>query len=174
MIDIKDESIVIRGKVSGTLNGISLEDQEMNAYVHTLATDARNYVTLGRIPSEIGNRATLVLPFAIPVHWLFAGDLTNTALNGFALTGGVFSRTADTSYLNENGQVVGNLYVRQNFTGLSENGRELRVNTVIEGQLPEISNDEQVIYIDYNQDFELKSVEENPNTKKEVSSLKEY
>lgn len=159
---------MIRGKVSGTLNGVTLEDQEMNAYVHTLATDARNYVTLGRIPLEIGNRATLVLPFAIPVHWLFAGDLANTALNGFALTGGVFSRTADASYLNENGQVVGNLYVRQNFTGLSESGRELQVTSVIEGQLPEITADEQVIYMDYNQDLELKSVEESPQTKKEV------
>lgn len=160
---------MIRGKVSGTINGVPLEDQEMNAYVHTLATDARNYVTLGRIPLEIGNRATLVLPFASPVHWLFAGDLSNTALNGFALTGGVFTRTADASFLNDEGQVVGNLYVRQNFTGLSESGRELRVESVIEGQLPDVGADEQVIYVDFNQDFELKSVEENPDTKKEVS-----
>lgn len=159
---------MIRGKVSGTLNGVQLEDQEMNAYVHTLATDARNYVTLGRIPLEIGNRATLVLPFAAPVHWLFAGDMANTALNGFALTGGVFSRTSDASFLNEEGQVIGNLYVRQNFTGLSESGRELSVTTVIEGRLPELTADEQVIYLDYNQDFDLKSVEENPNTRKEV------
>lgn len=162
---------MIRGKVSGTLNGVPLDDQEMNAYVHTLATDARNYVTLGRIPLEVGNRATLVLPFATPVHWLFAGDLANTALNGFALTGGLFSRTADASYLNENGQVVGNLYVRQNFTGLSESGRELRVNTVIEGRLPDLAPDEQVIYLDFSQDYVLKSVEEDPDFKKEVRLL---
>ena len=164
----KDESIVIRGKVSGTINGIVLEDQEMNAYVHTLATDARNYVTLGRIPIEIGNKATLLLPFATPVHWLFAGDVANQALNGFGLTGGVFSRTADASFLNDDGQVVGNLYIRQNFTGLSETGRELRVVTNIEGQLPDLAADEQVIYLDHTQDFELKSVEENPDTQKEV------
>ena len=160
---------MIRGKVTGTLNGVALDEQEMNAYVHTLATDARNYVTLGRIPTQLGNKVTLVLPFATPVHWLFAGDLNNNALNGFGLTGGVFSRTSDASYLNEQGQVIGNLFVRQNFTGLSESGKELNVVTDVEGNLPELSPDEQVIYLDYGQDYEFKTVPEDPDVQKEVN-----
>lgn len=140
----------------------------MNAFVHTLATDARNYVTLGRVPTQLGNKMSLVLPFATPVHWLFAGDVNNNALNGFALTGGVFSRTSDASYLNEDGQVIGNLYVRQNFTGLSESGKELNLVTVIEGNLPDLNPDEQVIYLDYGLDYELKAVPEDPDSKKEV------
>ena len=47
-----------------------------------------NYVAIGRLPAEIGNKATLLLPFATPVHWIFAGSSSN-ALNGFSLTSGV-------------------------------------------------------------------------------------
>lgn len=152
------------------MNGIELEDQEIHAYVHTSATDARNYVALGRISPSIGSKASLVLPFATPIHWLFAGDINNNALNGFALTGGVFSRQSDSTYLNDQGEVVGNLYVQQNFTGLYENGKELRLEAVIDGNLPELSLDDQVIYVDYNQDYEYKSIEENPDTKKEIET----
>jgi nidogen (entactin) len=166
----KDDSIVIRGKVTGSLNGVSLEDQEIHAYVHTLATDARNYVALGRIPATIGSRASLLLPFASPIHWLFAGDINNNALNGFTLTGGVFNRQSDSTYFNEQGEVIGNLYVQQNFTGLFEDGKELRMEAVIEGNLPDLVADEQVIYLDYSQDYEYKSIVEDPDTKKEIET----
>jgi hypothetical protein len=76
----------LRGKVNGHVNNIKLDDQDVHAFVHTLSSDARNYVAIGRIPKEIGNKITLLLPFATPIHWVFAGSSSN-ALNGFSLTG---------------------------------------------------------------------------------------
>ena len=116
----KDVSITVRGKLNGNLNGIKLADQEVHGYLHTLASDARNYIAIGRIPDEIGSKISYILPFVTPIHWLFAGDVNNNALNGFSLTGGVFSRQSDSTFINEKGDVVGNLYVQQNFTGLNE------------------------------------------------------
>ena len=76
--------------MSGTINGISLGDQEMHGYLHTFASDARNYIAIGRIPDELGKRVTFLLPLVTPIHWLFAGDTNNNALNGFSLTGKLF------------------------------------------------------------------------------------
>ena len=78
--------------MSGYLNGINLGDQEVHAFVHTLATDARNYVAMGSIPDNIGPKIGLLLPFSIPIHWLFAGENSNT-LNGFSLTGKLKNKT---------------------------------------------------------------------------------
>jgi hypothetical protein len=76
--------------LSGTINGINLGDQEMRGYLHTFASDARNYIAIGRIPDELGKRVTFLLPLVTPIHWLFAGDTNNNALNGFSLTGKLF------------------------------------------------------------------------------------
>jgi hypothetical protein len=146
------------------LNGL-----EVHVYVHTQVTDGRNYIAIGSVPPEIGNKISLLLPFATPIHWLFAGDVNGNALNGFSLTGGVFNRQSDSTFLNEQGDVIGNLYVQQNFTGF-EMGRELKFDTVVEGNLPEMGQDEQVIYLDYNQDYQYSSNIENPENRKLVES----
>lgn len=166
----KDDSIIVRGRLSGHLNGVSLDDQEIHAFVHTLPSDARNYVALGRVPIEIGSRITLTLPLTMPIHWLFAGDINMNALNGFTLTGGVFTRQSDSTYFNDQGDVVGNLFIKQNFTGLYENSKELRLDTVIEGSLPDLGPYEQVIYPDFNQDYSYKSQVENPDSRKQVEA----
>ena len=168
----KDVSITVRGKLNGNLNGIKLADQEVHGYLHTLASDARNYIAIGRIPDEIGSKISYILPFVTPIHWLFAGDVNNNALNGFSLTGGVFSRQSDSTFINEKGDVVGNLYVQQNFTGLNEvdSRYELILDAVIEGNLPDLAQDEQVIYPDFNEDYEFSSNIENPTTKKVVEA----
>ncbi len=77
----------MRGKLTGKINGIDLGDQEIHGYLHTFASDARNFIALGRIPEELGKRATFLLTIFTPIHWLFAGDTNNNALNGFSLTG---------------------------------------------------------------------------------------
>ena len=69
---------------------------------------------------------------------------------------------------------MGNLFVQQNFTGLSETDSRyvLNLNAVVEGRLPELSGDEdnQVIFPDYNQDYEYSSNEENSNEKKKIEA----
>lgn len=137
--------------------------------MQTLASDARNYVAIGQVPRQLGNKLTLLLPFATPIHWIFAGSSSN-ALNGFSLTGGVFSRQSDSTFFNEQGDIIGNLYINQNFTGLTDGQRELSFETFIDASLPDLADDEQVIYPDYDEKYEYKSNVENPSTRKLVET----
>ncbi len=82
----------------------------------------------------------------------------------------MFTRQSDSTFFNEHGDVIGNLYINQNFTGLIENGKEMEFSTFIEGTLPEMTNDEQVIYPDYNEKYEYKSNAENPDTRKLIET----
>ena len=102
----KDDSIIVRGRVTAKINNIDLEEQEVHAYVHTLPSDARNYVAIGRVPAEVGSRVSFLLPFTTPIHWLFAGDLNNNAMNGFRLTGGVFTRQSESTFFKEQGDNI--------------------------------------------------------------------
>ena len=83
-----DEMVSIRGKINGMLNEIKIVDLDTHAFIHTLASDSRNYI-LAKYPKEIANKATFTLLFATPIHWLFAGSLNaeSTDMNGFSLTG---------------------------------------------------------------------------------------
>jgi hypothetical protein len=161
------QAVTFRGTLNGNLNGVKLENLDVHVYVHTLASDARNYIAIGNVPQELGNRVSLLLPFATPFHWLFAGDTNNNALNGFSLSGGVFDRQSDASYLNERGDLVGNLYITQNFTGLRDDSNEINFSASIEGTLPELNADEQVIYPDFSQEYVYSS---NSDTKKLIES----
>lgn len=169
---VQDDTIFLRGKLNGILNNLKLEDLDVNAFVQTQSSDARNYVALRQIPKQIGNKITQILPFATPINWIFAGSSSNNALNGFSLTGGVFTRQSDSTFFNEQGDNIGNLFINQNFTGINENYKELMFNTFIDGNLPAMSNDEQVIYPDYDEKYEYKSNVENSETRKmiEISS----
>ena len=141
----------------------------MHAYVYTLPSDSRNYVAIGRLPAEVGNKATLLLPFATPIHWIFAGSSSN-ALNGFSLTGGVFTRQSDSTFFNEQGDQIGTLYISQNFSGLGESLKEIDYGTFIEGSLPDLASDEQVVYPDYDEKYEYRSNIENPDTRKVIET----
>jgi hypothetical protein len=106
----------------------------------------------------------------MPIHWLFAGDTDNRAVNGFVLTGGIFTRQSDSTFLDENGNVVGSLFIKQNFTGFTDNTKELYFDTYIEAKLPQLVNEEQVIYPDFTQQFNFRENEENPVENKIVES----
>ena len=105
----------VRGVVSGELNSVPIPATDMHAFVHTLPTDGRNYI-VARFP-RVGGEAALTLLFAQPIHWLFAGPATESTLNGFMMTAGIFTRNSDSTFLDEQGQVIGNLFIAQNFTG---------------------------------------------------------
>lgn len=159
----------VRGVISGELNNIQLPETDMHAFIHTHPSDGRNYI-VARFP-QVGIESTLTLLFAQPIHWLFAGSASDSTMNGFMLTGGgVFTRQSDSTFLDEQGQVIGNLFIVQNFTGINKDDNELIVNTQIKGNLPRFQQNEQVVYPDFNQDFVYKSNVENPETRKIVES----
>ncbi len=167
----KSSSIIVRGKLKGKINDVDLVDQDLHGYVHTLAEDTRNYVAFGPLPVEIGSRASLLATLVTPIHWLFAGDTQNNALNGFELTGGVFTRQSESTFLDEQGNTIGSLYINQNFTGFQDNANELNIDTEIAASLPSFASSlEQVIYPDFNQEFLYRSNLENGNLKKVIDS----
>jgi len=164
----RDEMVNVRGKINGQLNGHKIVDNDMHAFIHTLASDGRNYI-VARYPAEIGADSTLTLLFATPIHWLFAGS-SITTLNGFELTGGVFIRESNSMFLNEQGEVIGNLFIVQNFTGINLKDNELVVNTNIDGKLPRLGRDEQVVYPDFEQDYMYQSKAEEASRGEKVDS----
>ena len=166
----KDASIIVRGNLNGELNSVQISDQYVYGYVSTLAEDARNNIAIGPASPKVGNKLSLLLPLIMPINWLLAGDAQNQALNGFALTGGVFSRQSESTFLDADGNVAGNLYVQQNFTGLYENSNELHVDIHVSGQLPSLAIHEQVVYRDFNTDYQYRANVESPDTRKVVES----
>jgi hypothetical protein len=84
------------------------------------------------------------------------------------LKGGVFTRQSESTFLDNNGNVVGTLYVRQNFTGFSEDSQDLNVDINVEADLPALHPHDAVIYPDFEQNFEYQSNRENPDTRKLV------
>lgn len=66
---------------------MKLEDLDLSGYVLTQAVDPRSFVSIGPVPSELGNKLSLILPTVTSLHWLFAADSYNNSLNGFSLTG---------------------------------------------------------------------------------------
>ncbi len=162
-----DEMVNVRGTINGQLNGKKILDSDMHAFIHTLASDGRNYI-VARYPAEIGADSTLTLLFATPIHWLFAGS--SEIYNGFELTGGVFNRQSDSNFLNEQGEVIGNLFISQNFTGMNLKDNELIVNTYVNGELPRLGRDEQVVYPDFNQFYNYIPNEEDSLKKGLVES----
>lgn len=166
----KDKSVLIRGRVEGRLNNVDFTDLQIYSYVHTQSSDARNFIALGQVPHALGSKMTQILPVATPVHWLFAGDLNLNSLNGFALTGAVFTRQSDATYFDENGEIIGTLFIKQNFTGFVQNSEEIHLETFVEGNLPNLNEYEQVFYLDHNQEYHYGPQQENGDTHKEITS----
>ena len=62
------------------------------------------------------------------------------------------------------------MYIWQNFTGLHSRDNELMVETRIDGKLPHLGKDEQVIYPDFNQEYTYRGNLEMPEIRKIVES----
>ncbi len=75
----------VNGKVSGTINGVSIVDQDLHAYVVT--NDGRAYTAISRIPDSIGISLQSGYTIGSIIGWLFAKQASPKAKNGFMLTG---------------------------------------------------------------------------------------
>ncbi len=64
--------------------------------------------------------------------------------------------------------MIGNLFVQQNFTGFSEDTQDLNVDIKVEANLPSLHYEDQVIYPDFSQEFQYRSNQENPDTRKVI------
>lgn len=74
----------MNGKVSGTLNGIRLEELDLQCYVVT--NDGRTYTAISKVPVELGYDMQSLNVLGTTLGWLFAKPIKSSK-NGYELTG---------------------------------------------------------------------------------------
>lgn len=156
---------MIRGKVKGTVNGHKLANMDLYSYVFTAPDDTRNFIGVGQIPTELGGSFQALIGLVSPINWMFAApgeqseqEEGKKLINGFTLTGGAFSRRSTLTYLDEESGASTTVTLTQEFYGLdNDNNNEITVNTEIDGQVPEISAESQVVFKDYKQEYQYES-----------------
>lgn len=147
----KATPVSVVGKITGVLNGERLEELDLYAYVLTQVSDSRNFVIIRKIPTHLGGSFQSLISIVNPIGWLFAGlngngnHGSNEVVNGFTITGGLFTRMLRLSFYDEAMRHSHTVTIRQEFLGMNSNTRELTVNTLIDGSLPNIDIDSQVL-----------------------------
>lgn len=74
----------MNGKITGTLNGQELSQQDLQSYVVT--SDGRTYTALSHVSPDIGYDMQALNILGGVIGWLFARPI-NKAVNGYELTG---------------------------------------------------------------------------------------
>lgn len=83
-IEFLDIPLRVIGRMSGTINGESFEDKDLQCYVQT--KDGRTYTAISRVPEAVGPSFQLLSNLGSVIGWLFAKPIGETK-NGFQLTG---------------------------------------------------------------------------------------
>lgn len=129
----------------------------MYSYVLTHSSDSRNFVAIGKVPVNLGGSFQVLLSIVNPINWLFAGrnglDPSIIVKNGFQVTGGQFSRISSLNFFDEISRQTSSVTIRQEFMGLDPEGKEIQVTTELEGSIPNIDPDAQVVFKDYKQEY---------------------
>jgi len=79
-----DIPLRVNGKVSGSLNGIRLEELDLQCYVVT--NDGRTYTAISKVPMELGYDMQSLNVLGTTLGWLFAKPIKSSK-NGYELTG---------------------------------------------------------------------------------------
>ncbi|XP_076463392.1 nidogen-1-like [Babylonia areolata] len=139
----------LNGRVHGMINEVALNDLDMHTYVVT--TDGRTYTAISRVPTVLGRAMETLSTVGGAIGWLFAVPVGNDALNGFQYTGGVFNRTAVVNYQRGN-RTVHSMRITQRFFG-QDALNNLRMDTHLEGDLPDITAGSKVTIDDYVENY---------------------
>ena len=79
-----DEPLRIMGDVYGTLNGFTIDGQQIQAYA--VVSDGRSYTSVAKIVPELGYDLQSLMPVSDIVGWMFAKPSIGVR-NGFQMTG---------------------------------------------------------------------------------------
>ncbi|KAK3092564.1 hypothetical protein FSP39_004468 [Pinctada imbricata] len=142
----KDEPQRLNGKVYGELNGNTLDNLDMHAYIVT--SDGRAYTAISRVPTSSASSLLTLNTIGGIMGWMFALPMSPQAKNGYMYTGGVFNRTATIRY--QSGEVA---QIRQRFFGHNALNN-LRLETQVEGNVPEFNNGVQITLDDYKEEYQ--------------------
>lgn len=140
----------VNGPVNGTLNGVRLDDG-LSMHTYVVTTDGRTYSAIARIPQNIGTAMLTLNSIGGIIGWLFAAPLNPQAKNGYHFTGGKFNRTAKITFqFADRADLVVRLY--QRFRG-HDSLNNIRMDTYLEGDLPDIPPGSVVSIDDYNENY---------------------
>ncbi|XP_043227529.1 nidogen-like isoform X1 [Amphibalanus amphitrite] len=132
----RDEPLRIMGDVFGTLNGFTIDGQQLQAYA--VVSDGRSYTSVAKVVAELGYDFQTLMPVSDIVGWMFAKPATGVR-NGFQMTGGVANATIDVDFPQTGHHVV----LQQDFGGLNV-FNHLSVETRLNGAVPAIAFGEKV------------------------------
>lgn len=139
----------LNGRVHGTVNGVLLNNLDMHTYVVT--SDGRTYTAISRVPSTLGTAMETLNTIGGAIGWLFAVPTSEMALNGFSFTGGIFNRSAVVNFQRGN-RTIHTVRITQRFFG-HDALNNLRMDTRIEGDLPNIAPNSKVTIDDYSENY---------------------
>jgi hypothetical protein len=127
------------------------------AYVLTHSHDSRNFAAIGKIPKSLGGSLQVLISAVNPISWLFAGrngyEDDKRLANGFQTTGGLFSRVAILNFFDESQRQSSSVTIRQEFLGYDSQSNSIGLSTHLEGFLPNIDPNAQVVYRDFSQKY---------------------
>ncbi|CAL1530382.1 unnamed protein product [Lymnaea stagnalis] len=144
----------LNGRVYGNLNGITL-DNDLNIHTYVVITDGRTYSAISRVPEILGPALETLNSIGGIIGWLFAVPMNPHAKNGYSLTGGKFNRTARVTFQSvDRADYVVRIY--QVFNG-HDSPNNIRMETRLEGNVPEIPLGAMVSVDDYNENYKKTS-----------------
>lgn len=141
-----NDPLRISGKVSGTLNGVSVDNVDLHAYIVT--SDGRTYTAISRMEYAVGQSLLSLYSVAGILGFLFALPQQPGAKNGFMVTGYDFNRTATVTYQPGRETVT----IRQTLSGTDVPGH-LRLATFLDGTIPRIADNARVEADDYREEY---------------------
>nr|XP_006816309.1 PREDICTED: nidogen-1-like [Saccoglossus kowalevskii] len=120
--------------------------ERIDLHSYAVTNDGRSFTAVSRVPISIGYSMQALQPLGAVIGWVFAMTASK-GKNGFGLTGGIFTRTADISF--GSGERV---TVKERFTGIDELGY-MRMTAELDGTLPAIPPSTDITIEDYKETY---------------------
>ncbi|XP_033230470.1 nidogen-like isoform X2 [Belonocnema kinseyi] len=138
-----DVPLRVIGRMSGSINGESFEEKDLQCYVQT--KDGRTYTAISRVPEVVGPSFQLLINLGSVIGWLFAKPIGETK-NGFQLTGGVFNHTAELRFASTGEEItIRSIYMGQDVFG------QLKVDVDVKGSIPRLADGDRIEFTDFDE-----------------------
>lgn len=143
---ILDVPLRANGKISGQVNGVRLDNLDLQAYI--VMSDGRSYTAISKVPREIGYSIQTLQTLGGIMGFLFAKPIGDVK-NGYHLTGGIFNHTAHINF-NNGARVV----VKHYYQGLDVFD-QLKMEADIQGNIPKIPDHEKLELKDFEEEYTI-------------------
>lgn len=145
---VKDDvPLRVHGKLNGIINGVNLNDVDIQAYV--VVADGRSYTALSLVPPVIGSTLQFLTVLDTTVGWLFAKP-SGGAKNGYQLTGSLFNHTADIYFSGTNEMIT----INQEYLG-HDVFDQITIEVYVQGTLPALLNETKLDISEFEEQYTI-------------------